>query len=107
MSTHRLRSWTRSARPRPATWPWCTRGNTSRRSSTPAPDPAEQTELRNLNNFGYGVKGFTLSMIETAIERGRQHCKIPAPSSVAVHEAGHAVVAFGELGHYLAREQLE
>jgi putative hydrolase of the HAD superfamily len=27
-----------------------------------------ETELRNLNNFGYGVKGFTLSMIETAIE---------------------------------------
>lgn len=27
-----------------------------------------ETELRNLHNFGYGVKGFTLSMIETAIE---------------------------------------
>jgi putative hydrolase of the HAD superfamily len=27
-----------------------------------------ETELRNLNIFGYGVKGFTLSMIETAIE---------------------------------------
>ena len=27
-----------------------------------------KTELRNLNNFGYGVKGFTLSMIETALE---------------------------------------
>jgi putative hydrolase of the HAD superfamily len=27
-----------------------------------------ETELRNLNNFGYGVKGFTLSMIETALE---------------------------------------
>ena len=27
-----------------------------------------ETELRNLNNFGYGIKGFTLSMIETAIE---------------------------------------
>lgn len=26
------------------------------------------TEMRNLNHFGYGVKGFTLSMIETAIE---------------------------------------
>ena len=26
-----------------------------------------EIELRNLNNFGYGVKGFTLSMIETAI----------------------------------------
>jgi len=27
-----------------------------------------ETELRNLHNFGYGVKGFTLSMIETALE---------------------------------------
>lgn len=27
-----------------------------------------ETETRNLKHFGYGVKGFTLSMIETAIE---------------------------------------
>jgi putative hydrolase of the HAD superfamily len=27
-----------------------------------------QTELRNLKHFGYGIKGFMLSMIETAIE---------------------------------------
>ncbi len=27
-----------------------------------------QTEIRNLQIFGYGIKGFTLSMIETAIE---------------------------------------
>lgn len=27
-----------------------------------------QTEARNFSHFGYGVKGFTLSMIETAIE---------------------------------------
>ena len=27
-----------------------------------------ETELRNLRHFGYGVKGFVLSMIETAIE---------------------------------------
>lgn len=26
------------------------------------------TEMRNLERFGYGIKGFTLSMIETAIE---------------------------------------
>src|SRR5688572_9349309 len=26
------------------------------------------TEMRNLRHFGYGVKGFILSMIETAIE---------------------------------------
>ena len=28
----------------------------------------DQTERRNLKYFGYGIKGFTLSMIETAIE---------------------------------------
>ena len=27
-----------------------------------------ETETRNLQHFGYGVKGFTLSMVETAIE---------------------------------------
>src|SRR4051812_19557023 len=27
-----------------------------------------ETEVRNLAHFGYGIKGFTLSMIETAIE---------------------------------------
>jgi putative hydrolase of the HAD superfamily len=27
-----------------------------------------ETEMRNLQHFGYGIKGFTLSMIETAIE---------------------------------------
>ncbi len=27
-----------------------------------------ETEMKNLKHFGYGIKGFTLSMIETAIE---------------------------------------
>ena len=27
-----------------------------------------QTEIRNLQHYGYGIKGFTLSMIEAAIE---------------------------------------
>jgi putative hydrolase of the HAD superfamily len=27
-----------------------------------------ETEIRNLRHYGYGIKGFTLSMIETAIE---------------------------------------
>lgn len=27
-----------------------------------------ETEMRNIQQFGYGIKGFTLSMIETAIE---------------------------------------
>ena len=26
------------------------------------------TEMKNLRHFGYGIKGFTLSMIETAVE---------------------------------------
>ena len=37
----------------------------------PFPDVSERlvaTEGRNLASFGYGIKGFTLSMIETAIE---------------------------------------
>lgn len=41
-------------------------------ASSHSPDQIQhklyEIELRNLNNFGYGVKGFTLSMIETAIE---------------------------------------
>ena len=28
----------------------------------------DETEMRNIEHFGYGIKGFTLSMIETAIE---------------------------------------
>jgi putative hydrolase of the HAD superfamily len=32
-----------------------------------------QTEMRNLPFFGYGIKGFTLSMIETAIELTEGH----------------------------------
>ena len=37
-----------------------------------------ETERRNLRLFGYGVKGFTLSMIETAIEASEG--RIPAAS---------------------------
>ena len=33
-----------------------------------AGDRLDQVEMRNLEHFGYGVKGFVLSMIETAIE---------------------------------------
>jgi putative hydrolase of the HAD superfamily len=28
----------------------------------------DETEMRNIQHFGYGIKGFTLSMIETAVE---------------------------------------
>ncbi len=27
-----------------------------------------QTEMRNLEHFGYGIKAFALSMVETAVE---------------------------------------
>jgi putative hydrolase of the HAD superfamily len=35
----------------------------------------EATEYKNIQHFGYGVKGFTLSMIETAIEITDGHIK--------------------------------
>ncbi len=31
-------------------------------------DRLHETEMRNLRHYGYGIKGFTLSMIETALE---------------------------------------
>ena len=31
-------------------------------------DRLDATEMRNIKHFGYGIKGFTLSMIETAVE---------------------------------------
>jgi putative hydrolase of the HAD superfamily len=31
-------------------------------------DRLDETEMRNIKHFGYGVKGFTLSMVETAVE---------------------------------------
>lgn len=40
--------------------PWCTSNDVS--------DALLSSERANLAHFGYGVKGFTLSMIETAIE---------------------------------------
>ena len=40
--------------------PWCTSNDVSA--------ALLESERTNLSHFGYGVKGFTLSMIETAIE---------------------------------------
>lgn len=45
------------------------------------------TEVRNLEIFGYGVKGFTLSMIETAIELSQ--------ATVAA-EAVHQIIGWGQ-----------
>jgi putative hydrolase of the HAD superfamily len=51
----------------------------------------EQTELRNLQHFGYGVKGFTLSMIETAIELTGGH--VPAQVVRQIIDLGKAMIA--------------
>ncbi len=48
-------------------------------------------ERRNLDRYGFGIKGFTLSMIETAIEvtEGR----VPAATIGAILEAGREMLA--------------
>ncbi len=46
-----------------------------------------ETEIRNLQHFGYGIKGFTLSMIETAIELSE--------GRVSVNEI-QAIIEFGK-----------
>lgn len=48
------------------------------------------TEQRNLQVFGYGVKGFTLSMIETAIEV--TDGQVPARVIEQILEAGRAML---------------
>ncbi len=45
-----------------------------------------ETEMRNLRLFGYGVKGFTLSMIETAIEVSK--ARVTAREIQAILDAG-------------------
>lgn len=51
----------------------------------------QEVEIRNLSHFGYGIKGFTLSMIETAIEvtEGR----IPASALQALVDLGRDMLA--------------
>jgi len=48
------------------------------------------TEMRNLALFGYGVKSFTLSMIETAIELSRGD--VTASEIQAIIDAGRAML---------------
>jgi putative hydrolase of the HAD superfamily len=48
-------------------------------------------ELRNLRLYGYGVKSFTLSMVETAIEVSRG--EVTAAEVGAILEAGKAMLA--------------
>ncbi|MDF2118131.1 HAD family hydrolase [Roseiarcaceae bacterium H3SJ34-1] len=48
-------------------------------------------EARNLKLYGYGAKGFTLSMIETALELGGEH--LPARVVMEILDAGRALLA--------------
>ena len=49
-----------------------------------------EAERRNLGHYGFGVKGFTLSMIETAIEVTSG--KVPAATIKEIIEAGRAML---------------
>ena len=60
-------------------------------------DPADLTarllaaERRNLKRYGYGAKGFTLSMIETAIEITDE--RVPVRSLREILHAGQEILA--------------
>ncbi|MQQ08704.1 HAD family hydrolase [Epibacterium sp. SM1979] len=49
-------------------------------------------EMRNLGRYGYGVKGFTLSMIETAIEV--TDARVPASVIQELLEAGQMMLSY-------------
>jgi len=51
----------------------------------------EACEVRNLRLYGYGAKAFTLSMIETALELGRED--VPATVIRQILDAGRALHA--------------
>lgn len=55
-----------------------------------ARETLEACEARNLKLYGYGAKGFTLSMIETAVELGGE--TIPAKLIHDVLDAGRALL---------------
>ena len=57
-----------------------------------------QAERRNLKLFGYGVKGFVLSMIETAIELSDG--AIPASQIQRIIEQGNHKELFELNGNY-------
>ena len=48
-------------------------------------------EKRNIGQYGYGIKGFVLSMIETAIEVTEQ--KVPAPVIAELLQTGREMLA--------------
>jgi putative hydrolase of the HAD superfamily len=64
-----------------------------------------EAERRNLQHYGFGIKGFTLSMIETAIEvtEGR----VPAPVIAEILEAGREMLSHPVETLPHARETLE
>lgn len=49
-----------------------------------------EAETRNLHLYGYGVKGFTLSMIETALEIAGDH--LPAATTRAILDIGRGLM---------------
>lgn len=49
-----------------------------------------QAEMRNLGHYGYGIKGFTLSMIETAIEV--TDAQVPASVLAEILEVGREML---------------
>lgn len=51
----------------------------------------EACEARNLKSYGYGAKGFTLSMIETALELGGEALPVKAVADILA--AGRALLA--------------
>jgi putative hydrolase of the HAD superfamily len=50
----------------------------------------QEVEIKNLNLYGYGVKSFTLSMIETAIDLTRG--AVPAKTIAAILDLGRAML---------------
>jgi putative hydrolase of the HAD superfamily len=64
-----------------------------------------ETEKRNLARYGFGIKGFTLSMIETAIEVTGG--KVPASTISGILDAGREMLAHPVETLPGARETLE
>jgi putative hydrolase of the HAD superfamily len=62
-------------------------------------------EKKNLQIYGFGIKGFVLSMIETAIEI--TDGKVPAPIIQRILSAGHEMLAHPVLPLPQVRETLE
>jgi putative hydrolase of the HAD superfamily len=50
----------------------------------------EETEMSNIHHFGYGIKSFTLSMVETAI-RSTQ-CRVSADEILEIIEHSKAML---------------